>query len=320
MPGTLVKGPRDGSYWAEISTTTELEGYDDKPVHSYDRWLFRSTRDGQRYVLVSTTDKGWEESHDTGTQPWEVEHVYVGEYGSILGIFDSATAAHADEVLRTVSEGKDDDTLILPEDPASDSWGTVVYVLGDQSIINGLSGGSVGEPGHADGLTIAIPADLNDPSKGTAGYRVSFSPGVLTQPESAFGRLVRHEMTHATLGARGKGSPMWLTEGVAEWVSVRPMRPSQRQLPSDALAVGAAAQHLPTSADFAGSNPAAWYGVSWWTCEYIANSYGRSMLWTLLDRLAGGADQDTVIPELLGLTPDQLVRRGVALMAATYGQ
>ena len=319
VDGTLAKGPSEGSYWAEVRTTTQLQGYDDKPVSSYDRWLFKPTRDGQRYLLVSTTDKGWEDSHETGTQPWEVEHVYVDEYGSVLGIFDSATAAHAESVLRTVSEGKDDVTLTLPQAvQPTNSWGTLVYVLSDQQIIDGLSGDTVGDPDRADGLTIAIPADLNDPSKGTAAYRVAFNPRVLAQPASVFGRLVRHEMTHATLGARGKGAPLWLTEGVAEWVSVRPMPRSQRRLPTSALSVGAAAQHLPTSEDFGGPDAEAWYAVSWWTCEYIANSFGSSMLWTLLDRLAGGADQNQVIPELLGVTPDQLVRRGAALMAATY--
>lgn len=319
VPGTLAKGPTDGSYWAEIRTTTELQGYDDKPVRSYDRWLFRPTRDGQRYLLVSTTDRGWEDSHDTGTQPWEVEHVYVDEYGSVLGIFDSRTAAHAQQLLRTVSEAKDDVSLTIPEaEQPSTGWGTVVYFLSDQSIIDGLSGETVGDPDRADGLTIAIPADLDDPSRGTASYRVAFNPRVISQPTSVFGRLVRHEMTHATLGSRGRGAPLWLTEGVAEWVSVRPMPRSQRQLPTTALSVGARAQHLPTSADFAGPDAEAWYAVSWWVCEYIANTYGSHMLWTLLDRLAGGADQDQVIPELLQITPDVLLRRGVALMTTTY--
>ena len=59
--------------------------------------------------------------------------------------------------------------------------------------------------------------------------------------------------------------------------------------------------------------------MSWWVCEYVANTYGQRMLWTLLDQLAGGADQDSVIPELLQITPDVLLRRGVALMSATYG-
>ncbi|GAB2988479.1 hypothetical protein [Nocardioides montaniterrae] len=319
VDGTVAKGPTTDSFWAEIRTTTQLEGYDDKPVNSYDRWLFKPTPDGRRYLLASTTDPGWEESHDMGTQPWEVEHVHVGEYGNVLGIFDSATAADADRVLKTASDAKDDATLAIPAaNTAGTSWGTVVYALSDQKIIDQLGGETVGDPDRVDGLTIAIPADLDDPAKGTAGYRVAFNPRVLSQPESVFARLARHEMTHATLRGRGDGAPLWLTEGVAEWVSVRPMMRSERRLPTSALTVGATATSLPTTADFAGPNAEAWYAVSWWVCEYIARTSGSSMLWTLLDRLAGGADQDEVIPELLGITPDQLVRRGVALMAATY--
>lgn len=317
VPHTLEKGPTDGSYWAEIRTTTRFEGYDEKPVESYDRWLFKPNRDGQRDLLASTRDKGWENSHDTGTEPWEVEHVHVDEYGSVLGIFDSRTAAQAQRVLRIVSEAKDDVSLTIPEDEQpKDSWGTMLYVLSNPRIVAGLRG--EGGSDHADGLTIAIPADVDDPAKGTAAYRVALSPSALSQPDSVLARLVRHELTHATLGPHGAGAPMWLTEGIAEWVSVRPMPRSQRRLPTSALSVGASAQHLPTSEDFAGPEAPAWYAVSWWVCEYIANTYGQKTLWSLLDQLSGGADQDQLIPQLLGITPDELVRRGVALMTATY--
>ncbi|GAB4003121.1 hypothetical protein [Nocardioides ultimimeridianus] len=315
-----MPGPSAGSYWAVIRTTTELQGYDDKPIASYDHWLFRSTSDGQRYLLVSTTDAGWENSHDTATQPWEVEHVYVDEYGSVLGIFDSRTAAQADRLMRTFSEGKDDVSLTIPEyEQPSTGWGTVVYVLSDQTIINGLSGETVGDPDRADGLTMALPADVDDPAKGTASYRISINPRVVSQPGTVLGRLVRHEMTHATLGAHGRGAPLWLTEGIAEWVSVRPMARSQRRLPASAMTVGMNARTLPTSADFGGADAGGWYAVSWWVCEYIANTYGARTLWTLLDRLSGGADQEQVVQSLLQITPDVLVRRGVALMSATYG-
>lgn len=319
VPGTLAKGPTEGSYWAEIETTTELQDYDLKPVRSYDRWLFKPTRDGQRYLLTSTTDRPWEESHQTATEPWDIEHVYIDEYGSVLGVFDSTTASDADRILRIVSEAKDDDSLTIPE---SEQWaegsGTVVYVLGDQKIIDGLSGEIVGSPERADGLTIAMQADPNDPSRGTASFRVSLNPRVLTQPELVLGRLVRHELTHATLGTHGKGAPIWMTEGIAEWVSVRPLPPSQRRLQPGALEFAARAQHLPTAADFAGADSGAAYALSWWTCEYVANTYGQHMLWTLLERLSGGADQDQVIPELLQITPDVLLRRAAALMTTTY--
>ncbi|MCL2542039.1 MAG: hypothetical protein FWE71_06190 [Nocardioidaceae bacterium] len=319
MPKTLAKAPGDGAYWAEIRITTKLDGYDAKPVSSYDRWLFRPNIDGQRYLLASTTDKEWEDSHDTGTEPWDVEHVYVDEYGSVLGIFDSRTAAHADRVVEAVSEAKDDDSLVIPESlQPSAGLGTVVYMLSDQRMINGLSGSAVGNPAEPDGLTIAIPADVNDASAGTAAYRVAFNPSDADQPAMVFDRLIRHEMTHATLGAHTQGVPTWLNEGIAEYVSVQNLPRSERRLPSDALAVGATAQSLPTTEDFAGADAPAWYGVSWWVCQYIANTYGQRTLWTLFEQLSGGADQDQVIPSLLHITPEVLVRRGVDLMTSTY--
>ena len=50
----------------------------------------------------------------------------------------------------------------------------------------------------------------------------------------------------------------------------------------------------------------------------VAATYGQEVLFSLLDRLAGGADQAKVLPEVLGISSTQLVRRGVALMSTTY--
>ncbi|MFC7503340.1 hypothetical protein ACFQRR_14855, partial [Nocardioides sp. GCM10030258] len=102
-------------------------------------------------------------------------------------------------------------------------------------------------------------------------------------------RLVRHELTHALLGARGRGAPLWINEGLAEYVSVRPLPPAKRRLPASALSVGASATDLPGEAEFAGPDAEGWYAVSWWVCEYVASAYGEDVLLLLLDRLQHGA-------------------------------
>ncbi|MEQ6900750.1 hypothetical protein [Nocardioides sp. YIM 152588] len=323
VPGSVRPDPKDDrSWWAVVATRLQLDGYDAAPITTRDRWRFTLGEHGRRYLLSSTTDAGWEREHAAGVQPWDTGPIVVEERLDALGIFDADTARAADDVLESVADGRFEVGILLPDgrnaDESARDLGTVVYVLSDAASVEGLASQTVGDPERADGLTIAIPTDAGDAGSPVAGYRIALSPRVLGQEDVVRDRLVRHELTHALLGAEGRGAPLWITEGVAEYVSVHPQEPAQRRLPASALAVGADADALPTAAEFSGPDAAGWYAVAWWVCEYVASTGGESTLWALLDQLAAGADQETALEERLGLTESQLVQRGVALMASSY--
>ncbi len=303
-------------YWAEVVVGLRLQGFDSTVVRTRDRYRFVPTED-QRLVVASTTDHGWESDHPGNAQPWDLGPIQVREAPGVLGIFDGWTVDDAGTVLDAASAGRSDVRAVVGPGDGRTS-GVVVYSLQDPTFLDGLAGQTVGDPDRADGLTIAVPADARAPGKGAASYRIFVNPRVLDEPASVVGRLVRHELAHALLGARGRGAPLWLGEGLAEYVSVRPMAPGQRRLPARALEVGGSADDLPGEAEFASSDAEAWYAVSWWACEYVAATYGEDVLLVLLDRLAGGADQDQVLAEVLGLSGAQLAQRGVALMTTTY--
>ncbi|MFC5731286.1 MULTISPECIES: hypothetical protein [Nocardioides] len=312
--------PEDGTgdYWAEVVVVLRLDGYDAAAVRTLDRYRFTPSKNGARMVIASTTDHAWEADRPGNAQPWDLGRVHVEQAVGVLGIFDDATADHAEAVVEAASNGQYDVRAVVGADDSPSSSGVVVYSLADPAFLRGLAGRTVGDPDRADGLTIAVPVDASDLSKGVASYRMFLNPRVLDVEPGVLGRLVRHELTHATLGKRGHGAPLWLSEGIAEYVSVRQMPPGRRRLPASALSVGGAAEDLPGEEEFSGAQAEAWYAVSWWVCEYVASTYGEQMLFELLDRLADGADQDDVLPEVLGITPAQLTQRGVALMTTTY--
>lgn len=316
IEGTELDGETE--YWAEVVIAVRLDGYDAAPVQTRDRFRFVPSADGSRLLVGSTTDYGWEEQHPGNAQPWDLGAIHVEEAPGVLGIFDDWTEDDAAEVLAAASSGRSEVRAVVGSEDDKVS-GVVVYSLQDPTFLEGLAGQTVGDPDRADGLTIAVPVDSLAPGKGVASYRIFVNPRVLHEPDAVVGRLVRHELTHAVLGARGRGAPLWLNEGIAEYVSVRPMAPGQRRLPARALDVGATATDLPGQAEFAGSDAEAWYAVSWWVCEYVASTYGEEILLALLDRLAGGADQGQALQDVLGITGAQLARRGVALMTTTYG-
>jgi hypothetical protein len=61
------------------------------------------------------------------------------------------------------------------------------------------------------------------------------------------------------------------------------------------------------------------YAVAWWACEYLADSLGEPVLWTLLDAMGEpGADPVRVLQERTGVGPDELVGRAARLILARY--
>ncbi|MCX6401266.1 MAG: hypothetical protein NTX33_15220 [Propionibacteriales bacterium] len=312
---TLVEGTDD--YWAEVVVALQLQGYDDAPVRTRDRFLFTPSASGTRMLIASTTDYEWEADHPGNAQPWDLGAVKVYERPGVLGVFDYYTQESSSSVVDAVSSGRSDVRAVIGnQEPTTD--GVIVYSLQDPPFLRGLADQTVGDPDRADGLTIAVPIDARTPAKGAASYRIFLNPRVLLEQPAVIGRLVRHELTHAMLRSRGRGAPLWINEGLAEYVSVRPMPPAKRRLPARALTVGATATDLPGEDEFAGSDAEAWYAVSWWVCEYVASAYGEDVLLLLRDRLENGADQAEALQAVLGITSSQLAQRGVALMTTTY--
>jgi hypothetical protein len=312
---------KDGkAYWAEVTIRFQLRGFDTVPVITRDRWRFVPTRNERRYLLSSTTDKSWEARYKPQPQPWDLdEEIDVREAPGVLGIFDDATLGSASAVLDAVSQGRFEVTSVLPPE-LSDPGGVVVYALADPEFMDSLSGLPFNDPDRLDGATIPVPHDPTDAQGRIASYRVMLSPHVLDEDEAVLDRLVRHELTHVAIGARAAGVPLWLSEGIAEYVSVQPIAPAERRLQADALDLAAAGvSDLPTDADFSGAHAEGWYAVSWWVCQYIADTYGASQLWALLDALHDGGDQADVVSQQLGISTAQLASEGVALMRRTYG-
>ena len=319
---TLVEG--SGDYWAEVVIGLQLDGYDAAPVRTRDRFRFRPTEDGTQMLVASTTDYAWEADHPGNAQPWDLGEIHVEEASGILGVFDMHTKEHSSSVIDAARSGRFDVRAALEDVPDEDADATtpdgiVIYSVQDPTFVRGLTRQTVGDPDRADGLTIGVPVDLATPGDAVASYRILINPRVLDEPTQVLGRLVRHEITHAVLGSRGHGAPLWITEGIAEYVSVRPMPPDQRRLPARALDVAAQATDLPGDDEFGSGDAEAWYAVSWWVCEYVAGTYGPASLFALLDQLEDGADQTKVINSVLGITSAQLTQRAAALMSTTYG-
>lgn len=159
----------------------------------------------------------------------------------------------------------------------------------------------------------------DDPATHTVtGQRVILTPAAREIPEPALGVVLRHELTHvATRAQTTSSAPMWLTEGVAEYVG----RKGTYTRPSDAapdlaaaVRAGQTPTDVPTSEQFSLTSDASRlaYQSAWSVAAYVASTFGESTLKTLYIRLGAGGDtarQDAEIMSALSITRVQLVQR-----------
>ncbi|ANH39948.1 hypothetical protein I601_3542 [Nocardioides dokdonensis FR1436] len=322
--------PRDllrveDSYWVVVEVHLQLAGYDSVPVVARDRYLFEPGGGPKsRLRLASVTDEAWEARNRVVSQPWDSGAIQVRQAAGVLGIFDDASAGAAYGLLDSAQRAISDVSAVVPFD-----WShqVVLYALsgaGGFASVGDLPGG---DPTALDAVAVPVAADPRDPGAGVASTRVVLNPRIVetadaprTDPEGRKrDRLVRHEVAHVAVGELDDDAPVWLAEGLAEWVSVRPLAPEDRALPEAALAAARAALAagrvaMPSDEAFNADGSTGHYGLSWWAVEYLANSFGEQVLWTLVE----GASDEPALERLVGLDEDRLAMRAARLMVATY--
>jgi hypothetical protein len=320
-PTGLVREGED--YWVAVDLALQLEGFDTAPVVSRDRFRFTPGDQPGRFRLASVTDLRWQVDHEVRPQPWDDGEVVVSRRGNVLGVFDSGSIRAATKLLAAVERGIADVAGVVPT-----SWSqtVVVYALSNTAFLATLPGLPGGDPTSVDGVTFPVFAspDGEGSDADLAGTRFVLHPRMLDEPGRARNRLVRHELTHVALGEADDRAPVWLSEGLAEYVSVQPLPPERRTISEAALdAARAGVTEMPPDDSFndAGTpgRASANYGIAWFACEYLAASYGEVALWQVLDALnAEDADPDQVLLALLGLNVRTLARKAGKLILTTY--
>lgn len=309
-PASLV---RDGdTHWGTVAVALRLEGYDERAVVTHDRYQF--ARVGGRLRVTSVTDPAWERRNPGDPQPWDLGPVTVVEGAGVLGVFDAGSAARAADIMAAVEGGV---ASIAPRIPLGWDRRVVVYALSSPQFLDGLAGVPGGDPLAVDGLTFPVMTGVA-PVR-VAATRFVLNPRLLDADPASRDRLVRHELVHVALGSRDDEIPVWLSEGLAEYLSVQALAPAERVVSGEALeAARRGVTALPDDETFNGPESLANYGISWWVCEAIAQTWGEQMLWTLVRELDASADPEARLTELLGVPPERLVRDASRLMLDTY--
>ncbi len=295
-----------------------LAGFDVAPVRTPAVYEFLREQDG--LLRLSAVHAPGGESGRATPQPWDVAPVEILHGDGVLGVFDRNSSSEGHQIIAEVEQAIDD---VSPLIPFAWSRTVVLYALSNTEYLRALEDLPGGDPEQLDG--VAFPVPVRPGASTYAGTRFLLHPRILERNEDARSRLIRHELVHVALGQRDDRVPTWFSEGLAEYVSVRPVAPQDRLISRQAVAAAERGlQQLPGDDVFNGSGSPANYGVAWYACEYIAAAYGESMLWRLLDefRAGGGTSsqgQDDVLVRVLGINSKTLAEAAGRRILATFG-
>jgi len=312
---------RQGRVRAEARLRMRLDGYDAHPVVTPVLFTFVRGRDGA-LRLVSDRNRAFTRAHDVEAAPWDLTRIEVEEGDGVLGIFDGSSVDAAYQLVPSVERAI---AAVSAEVPLRWSESVVLYALSDVRVLADLDNLPGGDPDQLDGVTFPVAGGRE--GRRLAGTRFMLHPRMLRgdADRASRDRLIRHELTHVALGRRDDRVPTWLSEGIAEYVSVQPIPHHDRRISQDALrAARSGLSGLPKGATFNGPQSGANYGISWFACEHIVDVYGEEALWRLFDamRQGGGTaedEQDRVLREELGISGAELARAAGRRIVNTFG-
>ncbi len=301
-------------YGAETFSTRvmmryRLAGLDAKPVQTDLGYAF--VQRGGAWILVE--DSAIEEtlSPDGHRQPWDFQEISVIRKGKVLVVVDKGEQALGQKIAK-VSQGAVDGVRRHWRRP----WNGAVMVV---AMSEPRVMATVWTAGSGSGWTIAAKAVSlydGDPwaqkSVAPVSSRIVVNPAVRSKLDQD---LLVHEMTHVATLQLGIKTPIWLVEGIAEYVrcasieddpqwTVDPYRKTVRTKYMPSMKV------LPTQAEFdvAGDRS---YGQSWWITAYLVDELGEKGVADLYTDLARHSTSQKAYAAILekrtGKTAPQLV-------------
>ncbi|MDF3148556.1 MULTISPECIES: hypothetical protein [unclassified Streptomyces] len=259
---------------AEAELRYRVEGYDRAPVSAGRTLSLSLDAQGEWYVEAERP------AGRSAEQLWDQGEVSVvrGDDSLVLGVGQSEAA------LRSYAELADDAVPAVSQAWGTD-WARHVVVLVPKSLDD--MAGLLGSPASSyRGIAAVTTGETGAPEKAPAD-RIIVNPdayGVL----GTVGKKVvlTHETTHvATRADTTAATPLWLSEGYADWVGYLGSGRSPSQAAPElwrAVSEGSGPRELPADADFGftgdANKLARAYESGWMACRMIADRWGEVRL------------------------------------------
>ena len=309
----------DDVHIPQVVLSMQLEGFDAVPVKRTVGFVF-SFRNGRARIVSDRSTTG--KLFYSGTPaPWDLAAITVREDSGVLGIFDRRTSVSADTVTAVVRNGIDELNRALPF-----TWSgrVVVYTMENPRVLSSFRDVPGGTIDHLGAMTFPTYSEAKHSQ--VASTRMLLMPSSVRAGQPFLGRISRHELSHIAIGVRDDGAPSWVSEGLAEYLGAREVPLRDRIIPTSALQLAQSADDgMPVSREFNNSEQEWHYALSWMAFDYIAETFGESRLWELMDAMNNGGDgtadrdQDRVLTQVLGFGNRELARRAAARIRNIYG-
>ncbi|MFJ4789309.1 hypothetical protein [Streptomyces sp. NPDC088794] len=290
---------------ADVDLRYQVQGYDKAPVTAGRTLTLSREQDGQWYVDAEAP------AEKSAQQLWDQGEVAVvrGAHSLVLGVGQTSEALHryadlADRAVPAVTGAWGPD------------WAGHVVVLVPKSL-DGMAG-LLGSPASSYRGIAAVTTGEVGGAPNAPADRVIVNPDAYAVL-GALGKQVvlTHETTHvATRAHTGAATPLWLSEGYADWVGYRGTgRTPEQAAPELARAVAdeAVPEALPTDRDFGFSGDATKlaqaYEGGWLACRMIAGEWGEPKLGEFYravgDHKARAGSVEGALKKVLGTTLEE---------------
>ncbi|KUL39206.1 hypothetical protein [Streptomyces regalis] len=304
---------------AEAELRYRVEGYDRAPVSAGRTLSLSLDAQGEWYVEAERP------AGKSAEQLWDQGEVNVvrGDDSLVLGVGQSK------EALRSYAELADDAVPAVSQAWGTD-WARHVVVLVPNSL-NDMAG-LLGSPASSyRGIAAVTTGETGAPAKAPAD-RIIVNPdayGVLGKVGKQV--VLTHETTHvATRADTAAATPLWLSEGYADWVGYLGSGRSPSEAAPElrrAVAEGQGPQALPSDADFGFTGDAdrlaGAYESGWMACRMIADRWGEVRLGEFY-RAVGAHEQrkgavEGALKDVLGTSLAEFTAQWRAYLRAQLG-
>lgn len=195
------------------------------------------------------------------------------------------------------------DVLPAAIDEVSAFWGTdwvrraAIVSTSTDAQFAGLTRTNPGDTAAAAAATVFTMIDTQHEQ--VVGQRIVLTPAARTLSKEALAVVIRHELTHvASRLVTAASAPLWLTEGVPEYVgrkdTYRDLIDAAPELAA-AVAAGDVPKALPSDGSFSVETDAARvaYQSAWSFAAYVGKTFGDEKLRTMYVEVGKGGDTST---------------------------
>ncbi len=295
------------AYSVRVAMTYQIKGIDPEPVRTELCYTF-AERSGN-WLLVDDSAFDTELTPGAHREPWDLSRLEIHRSPRLMVLVDKGQTAFGRSV-RTAAE----QALATVDKYWPGGWhGSVLVSATNQERVRGadFTTTDVDSSASATGTYRSLPGDVT--KEGVfAGAYVVVNPAEHKNVDEI---LLSHEFTHVATAALGGYEPLWLAEGVAEYVSWKGVEEIsgaddvadwEADVQRNALPRMTA---LPSDTGFYTSQEDV-YGVSWLAVRYLMRRIGVSKLVTMYTVMARDGWNDTAralaMRTYAGLTEQQL--------------